>query len=60
MTSSLHFQRSGDGDASYVYVMLEHVIPLLEVFAPAVIFVACGFDALDDDPYVAALAFNTF
>lgn len=40
-----------EGDAAYVWALLEHVIPRLVNFQPKVLFVACGFDAMEGDPY---------
>jgi acetoin utilization deacetylase AcuC-like enzyme len=43
----------GEGDPAYVWALLEHVIPRLETFQPTILFVACGFDALEGDPYAS-------
>lgn len=41
----------GASDSEYYYVVRDHVIPHITGFAPDIIFVAAGYDALDGDAY---------
>lgn len=41
----------GSSDSEYYYVVRDHVIPHITEFAPGIIFVAAGYDALDGDAY---------
>ena len=43
----------GEGDAAYVYTLLQHALPAIEEFKPALIIVACGLDAIRGDPYAS-------
>jgi acetoin utilization deacetylase AcuC-like enzyme len=41
---------TGEGDAAYCYAFAAHALPAIERFAPALVLVACGLDALGGDP----------
>ena len=43
----------GEGDACYVYALLEHALPAIRRFNPALLIVAFGFDPLEQDPYAS-------
>eukprot|EP00037_Helgoeca_nana_P022163 m.225643 g.225643 ORF g.225643 m.225643 type:complete len:655 (+) comp25908_c0_seq4:143-2107(+) len=42
-----------EGDAAYCYALTQHALPAIRDFRPDLIMVACGFDALDGDPYAS-------
>jgi len=41
----------GATDSEYYYVVKDHIFPQIKEFAPEIIFIAAGYDALDGDAY---------